>query len=615
MPVAILLVACSVVLAVFATVLAVRLLRLTGQRTPWTLIVVAAGLMTVRHCLTLFDAFQDRSPNVLGECLALSITALLLAGLARFVPLLRAMKRTESALRESEARTRDMLETTQEGIWRFDHTDRTTYVNETQALMLGYRPADIVGRTLFELDALNDAGKAQARNMLAGLRRGERQHVELPFRHRSGSELWALVSASPIFGADGSYTGALGMVIDITEHKRFQAEKLRMQEQLIERQKLESLGLLAGGIAHDFNNLLVGILSNAELAARMTPEAEPTHEALKRIQKAAERASGLTRQMLAYSGKGPTQVQNVALSEQIGEIVDLIHSSVPKNVTLDFELAENLPTLEADTAQLQQVVMNIIINAAESIGSQEGRVSIHTSAVDIDGPSSDRLYPPGQVRAGRYLCLEVRDDGCGMNAETRARIFDPFFTTKFTGRGLGLAAVLGIVRSHGGALDVLSLSPRGTAFRLYFPAMAESPAKVVARNAAPARPHQATVLLIDDEEIVRTAAQASMEAMGYTVMAADSGRRGLEIYDERSDEIDVVLLDMTMPEMSGAEVYEELQLRDTNARVVLTSGYHESAVAHRFTAEGGAAFIQKPYTLDELAATLDGALESEAAVV
>jgi signal transduction histidine kinase/CheY-like chemotaxis protein len=380
-------------------------------------------------------------------------------------------------------------------------------------------------------------------------------------------------------------------------------ERARDEARLRETQKLESVGLLAGGIAHDFNNILTGVLGNASLALDDVPAGSHLAATLAEVVSAAERAAQLTKQLLAYAGKGRFVIEPLDLSQQVREISALVQTSIPRTVQLRLELAENLPCIEADAAQVQQVIMNLVINGAEAIlEGQTGTVLITTAVQDVDDAYIQTTIPGTDLKQGRYVTLEVHDTGIGIAPEIVSRIFDPFFTTKFAGRGLGLAAVRGIVQGHRGAMKVYSTPGQGATFKLLFPV---SPKETHSRFEKV--PEQAAfkgtgiVLVIDDEEIVRRTAQATLERFGYQVFVAQDGRRGLDAFRRLSDCVDVVLLDMTMPVMSGEETFRELRSIRPDVKVILSSGYNEVEAIRRFTGKGLAGFVQKPYTSSRLA--------------
>jgi signal transduction histidine kinase len=383
---------------------------------------------------------------------------------------------------------------------------------------------------------------------------------------------------------------------EIAERIRAVDEHRQLEARMQQSQKLESLGLLAGGIAHDFNNLLVGILGNSGLAlGELKPESS-AYATVEQIQAAAQRAAELTNQLLAYSGKGRFLVQPLDLSRQVEEIAHLLKISTSKKAALRTRLASGLPAVEADPVQIQQVVMNLITNASEALGDNAGEIVVKTGVVDLDGVPHVDDVPGEPLPAGRYVYLEVSDNGCGMDKETRARIFDPFFTTKFTGRGLGLAAVMGIVRGHRGAIHVYSEPGRGTAFKVLFPASQQAvPAARRAAEATAAWQGTGTILIVDDEEGVRRMAGLTLENAGFKVLRAADGRAGVQMFQEHAGEIAAILLDLTMPEMSGEEVFRAIRSVRPDARIILSSGYSQEETINLFPKDAPAGFIQKPY--------------------
>jgi PAS domain S-box-containing protein len=385
------------------------------------------------------------------------------------------------------------------------------------------------------------------------------------------------------------------------ERKRFEQHQKEFEAELQQTQKLESLGVLAGGIAHDFNNLLTGVLGNAELALAALPPESPARRELANITRSALRAAELTKQMLAYSGQGKLEVQGLNLSKLVEEIGHLLEVSISKKAVLTYDLAADLPLIEADASQIRQVVMNVLINASEAIEKKSGYVRISTRMIVADRSFLATAYVDDDLPEGDYVTLEVEDTGCGMDEQTQRKIFDPFFTTKFTGRGLGLAAVLGIVRGHGGALKIDSRPQAGSTFTVLFPASERS----VEEPLGPLVGEQewrgsGTVLVVDDEETVRITSQAMLESLGFTVMTAEDGPTALEVYGSRNDEIDAVLLDLTMPHLDGEETFRELRRIRPGVRVILSSGYSEGEISDRFEGTGLGGFIQKPYGMRPL---------------
>jgi CheY-like chemotaxis protein len=367
-------------------------------------------------------------------------------------------------------------------------------------------------------------------------------------------------------------------------------------------QKLESLGILAGGIAHDFNNLLTSILGNADLALGDLSPVAPACEPVQDIVRASRRAADLCRQMLAYSGKGRFIVQPVSLNEIVQEMANLLTVSVSKKAALRYELAPNLPAVKADATQLRQVVMNLVTNASEALDNESGVIALSSGVIDCDEAYLARLTGGGQhLPPGRYVYLEVNDTGQGMDPATLARIFDPFFSTKFTGRGLGLAAVLGIVRGHSGAIRVTSEPGKGTIFRVLLPVAAVAEERPKSQRPEAVSPNgNALVLLVDDEESILNMGRRILEKGGFRVTTARDGAEALEVFKLHQDEVRVVVLDLTMPNLDGEACFRELRRLDPNVKVIMTSGYDEQDIISRFGGKGLGGFMQKPYTSADL---------------
>ncbi|MET0792713.1 MAG: response regulator, partial [Polyangiaceae bacterium] len=399
----------------------------------------------------------------------------------------------------------------------------------------------------------------------------------------------------------------VSFLLDLSERRQSQEERERLQAQLLQVQKLESLGVLAGGIAHDFNNLLTAILGSASAAMLSLPSESPARPDLDNVVLASRRAANLTRQLLAYSGKGHFEVRPIDLSVHVRELASLLETTIPKKVQLRLELTRDLPAVSADIAQVQQIVMNLVINGAEAIGDQRGTVLVTTGMQVIDEFYVQSLFSREGVETGTYVYLEVHDTGCGMDEATKPRIFDPFFSTKFTGRGLGLAAVLGIVRGHKGAIKVYSSPGKGTTFKVFFPASGASPTRPAHEDTS--FRGEGLALVIDDDQGVREAASRLLQFFGFSVLQAVDGRHGAEVFREHASEVVVVILDMTMPEMNGEETFREIRRVRADVPVILSSGYNEIEATRRFTAKGLAGFLQKPFTPKELSQKLSLALK------
>jgi PAS domain S-box-containing protein len=417
---------------------------------------------------------------------------------------------------------------------------------------------------------------------LRAMQSGRRENIELEYGSRRLS-----VTVDPILDDSGIPAGAVHLVSDVTAHRE-------LEEKFRDAQKFETVGELAAGVAHDFNNLLTSIMGNASLILGELPPDSGYRDRLRDVVHASHRAADLTRQLLAYSGKGRHFMQKVELSGLVRRIRELIEAAIPKKIALQLSLGRDLPQTEADVNQVQQIILNLASNAAEAIGEEIGVITITTGHNPEDG-----------------VFLEVADTGCGMDPQTKARIFDPFFTTKFTGRGLGLAAVAGIVRSHKGSIRVTSIRNQGSAFRVCFPC--EAPAQKAAgmEGAAVADSGRYTVLVVDDEEMVRRVAQAALEIRGHKVLLAHNGLEAIRAAAEHP-EIGIVLLDLTMPVMGGEEAIDRILAARPGIKVIVSTGYGHREAAARFSRKNVAGFLQKPYTSKQLADKIGAAMAGDA---
>jgi len=384
-------------------------------------------------------------------------------------------------------------------------------------------------------------------------------------------------------------------------------ERRALEDKLQNAQRLESLNVLAGGIAHDFNNLLTGILSNAGTARRKLAANEAAQQHLSEIVRGSKIAAHLTGQLLAYAGRGQFQVLARDLTAEVREIQDLLESAVRRKANLDFQLADDLPAILADPIQIQQVLMNFVVNAAESADAAVD-VRIETKAIEITENDLRELVPGSPLKPGRGVALDVTDNGSGMDAETLERIFDPFFTTKSAGRGLGLAASLGIVHRHQGGIRVKSQPGRGTSSRIVFPASDQIVRPLVERPVSDLSGH-GVILVVDDDDYILQAVYVALESFGYSVLLANSGATAVQIFEERSEQIDLVLLDMLMPGMSGEETFGALRAIRPDVKVLLSTGFAPDEAAQRFTDEGLAGFLRKPYDPNQLAGEVQQIIE------
>ncbi|HWD98138.1 MAG TPA: PAS domain S-box protein [Bryobacteraceae bacterium] len=502
-----------------------------------------------------------------------------------------ARKRAERALQESEERLRLLVEGVHDyGMFLMDTNNRIVSWNRGAEAIFGYPEKEILGQSGVIIFTPEDRERGEAEREIGTAIREGRAEDERWHLRKDGRRIFCSGVLTALRDANGALRGFAKVFRDVTERRE-------TEEALRETQHMESIAVLAGGVAHDFNNLLTTILGNAALAIEDIPRFSPAHRPIENVIQASRRAADLTRQLLAYSGHGRFVVEHLQISELVDDILPLVESSLPKTVHLRLRLAGHLPTLEADASQIQQILMNLVINAGEAIGDAEGVVTIATGA-EVVSENQSRLQP------GTYVWLEVSDTGAGMDEAAKARIFEPFFTTKFTGRGLGLAAVAGIIRQHGGTIQVESKPGEGSRFRVFLRAVDEGEPADRAPAAAARAPFQVkgggTVLVVDDEEYVREIAQAALERRGYGVLLAEDGRQAIEIFRQHAGEVAAVLLDMAMPVMSGRAAFPELKEIRPEIPIVVTSGYGETDAAKQFGEQGPVVFLQKPFTPDEL---------------
>jgi two-component system, cell cycle sensor histidine kinase and response regulator CckA len=438
-----------------------------------------------------------------------------------------------------------------------------------------------------------------AQKMFQTILAGEQWSGEVKMYGKKGAVLDIHLRAYANKDADGRIIGLVGIHTDITERKLAEEERENMAKQLLHTQKLESLGVLAGGIAHDFNNILMTIIGNADLALMRINKESPATENLRRVEQAAARAADLAKQMLAYSGKGKFVIESIDLNHLLEDMLHMLEVSISKKAVLRLNLTRPLPSVEADSTQLRQIIMNLVINASEAIGDISGVIAISTGYMDCDKNYLRDVWLEENLSEGLFVYFEISDTGCGMDKETVLKIFDPFFTTKFTGRGLGMAAVLGIVRGHKGAIKVYSEPKKGTTFKILLPA-SDRPIEISNSELnTDDWKGSGTVLLVDDEETVRGIGKEMLQELGYSVITAEDGRMAINIF-KSSPGIAFVILDLTMPHIDGEQCFRELKQINPSVKVIMSSGYNEQEVNQKFVGKGLAGFIQKPYKLSVL---------------
>jgi PAS domain S-box-containing protein len=508
---------------------------------------------------------------------------------------------TEQKLADEALRlTRFSIDRSSDGIFWMTPDARIVDVNEAACLSLGYSKKELLHLTVPDIDPLYNADvwKQFFINLL--------QHGSLTFETvhttKDGIQFPVEIVANHI--QFGSEERSCAFVRNITDRKKAEEDKLLFDQQLQQTQRLESLGVLAGGIAHDFNNILAIIMGYCSLTKM---DYETAEKNIPEMEKAAERAAALCRQMLAYAGKAPFENTQVDMRKVVTEMTKMLQSTISQNVGIKSELSADVPCVTGDVSQIRQVVMNLIINAAEAIGDAQGevRVSLSMKVLTTDGPEKD--YHGKIVPHGRYAFLEVADTGCGMSDETYNRLFEPFYSTKFTGRGLGMSAVLGIIQKHNGVLQISSELGKGTTFKIFLPVQIKDCAGEESLQQISSTPWQGsgTILLVEDEEQVKLVAKAMLEALGFTVIEASNGLEALELYQKNATDINLVVTDMGMPVMDGYQLFSELKALSPNLPIIISSGFGDTVVEARIASEDIAGSISKPYSFDRLRQVLE----------
>jgi len=505
-------------------------------------------------------------------------------------------------LETAKARYFDLYDLAPMGYLTFNAQGLIYEANLSAATMLGVTRTvlfrDLMAKFLFHKDQ-----EIYYHHRKKLLETGEVQAWDMRLMRADGSTFWANLQSTPLH--NGEYSIVFS---NIDDRKRAEEEKHMLEQQLHQTQKLESLCVLSGGIAHDFNNILAIIMGYCALTKM---DHETTEKNILEIEKAVERAAALCRQMLAYAGKAQLAKTQVNMLTKVSEIVGMLKLTLPKNAVINTDLSAKIPLIDADASQLSQIVMNLIINASEAIGKEHGEIQVSLANTKVIAGQSDKDYNGKAIPPGGYILLQVTDNGCGMDEETKQRIFEPFYTTKFPGRGLGMSAVLGIIKSHGGALQLFSQPGQGSTFKVYLPAPTGDTALNEDQTAsAPSAPWQAsgTILLVEDEDQVRLIAKMLLKRFGFTVLEAVNGKEALEMYQRNAAEITIVFTDIGMPVMDGYELFHALKKLKPELPIIVSSGYGNAEVSSRIGSDNIAGLISKPYNYDQLLEVLKRAV-------
>ncbi len=503
-------------------------------------------------------------------------------------------KQSEVALRESEERFRELAELMPETVFEVDLEGKLTFVNRNAFNNFGYTQQDLKkGLKSFDMIIPKDRERAQdnVTKILTGEKSGINEYTAL---RKDGSIFPVMIHSAPIF-KEGKPVGLRGFMVDITNRKKAEEERRKLEVQFQQAQRFEALGTLAGGIAHDFNNLLMNIQGNTSLMLFEIEGTHPFFEPLKKIEKQVKSGAQLTRQMLGYARKGKFNVKSVDLNQIVDESADTF-GRTRKEITIYRKFDNDLFPVEADQGQIEQVLLNLYVNAADAMPGG-GKLILKTKNETHLNIKSNHYDP----RPGKYVQLTITDSGTGIDNQTLERIFDPFFTTKGMGRGtgLGLASVYGIIKSHDGYIDVTSEKGHGTTFTIFLPA-SENDVEGTADTAAKLIKGSGTLLVVDDEELVLKVGVNMLEKLGYTVLGAKNGTEAVDIFKANKDKIQMVILDIIMPDMGGGEVYDKIKAINPEVKVLLSSGYSVDGQAIELLERGCDGFMQKPFTMEEL---------------
>ena len=510
----------------------------------------------------------------------------------------------EGELRESRRQLDSLLGKMPGMAYRYIHGEpcNPTFISRGSIEIIGYTPHDLTSGAVCYDDLVVPEDRARRQSAVAtALAHQASYEGEYRLHDKDGRVKWVLDRGQGIYSSEGKLLFIEGLAIDITRRKQAEADKVSLDRKLLESQKLESLGVLAGGIAHDFNNLLTTIVGHASILRLDLPAQSSLQQHLEQIETGSQRAGELCQQMLAYAGQGRFLVQRATLEKFVRETIPLLQHSISKRARLHFEFRPGSPAVDVDATQIRQIVMNLVVNASDAIGDRDGIITVETGTLRRDDPQLSRAVLPPPPGTGDFACLRVQDTGAGMSEETIAKIFDPFFTTKFAGRGLGLAAVLGIVRSHQGSLLVTSTPGAGSTFTLLLPAATAPQVDRESRSPFETRPHPlaGSVLLIDDEEGVRSVAEQMFQSLGLKTLIAADGVEGLELFKANQADITLVLLDLTMPRLNGVDTLRALRALAPRLPVVLMSGYNQNSIPELAT-DDCLSFLQKPFSLHAL---------------
>jgi two-component system, cell cycle sensor histidine kinase and response regulator CckA len=505
-------------------------------------------------------------------------------------------RQADEALRESEEKYRTILESIEEGYFETDLAGNLTFFNNPFCRIVGYPPNQLMGMDTRQYTTPETAARMDRLAEKLRENRIPENVADYDVIRDGGDKVMLELSYSLREDPEGRPIGFRGVLRDVSERKKAEEEKHKLENQLQQAQKMESIGTLAGGIAHDFNNILMGIQGNASLMLLKINSEHPNYEKIKNIEQYVQNGTALTKQLLGFARRGKYIVKATDLNEIIDKSSSLF-ARTRKEIRVHTNLFAAIWSAEVDRGQIEQVLLNLYVNAWQAM-PDGGDLYLHTENIILDGS----YVKPYKVEPGRYVKISITDTGVGIDAETQKRIFEPFFTTKEMGRGtgLGLASVYGIIKSHGGYINVYSELGQGTTFTIYLPASGKEAMEDEAAS-APIIKGTGTILLIDDEKMILEVGRELLEELGYTVLPVMGGQQAIEIFEQNQDKVDLIIMDMIMPGMSGSETFDRLKEIKPEAKILLSSGYSIDAQATKILRRGCDGFIQKPFNMNQLA--------------
>jgi len=580
-------------------------LLINGMHSPLRLIMTMMVMIFLAEAFVMLLFVLAGHDITISESLMDATLLSLMIAPGMYFVLFKPMREQQGQVLRSEKWLKDITDHLPEALLSIDENGIVKSFNPAAETMFGFPAQDVIGRSV-NLLMSDEEAREHDRHIRHYLETGKSNvlgHIrELEAKRRNG-EMFPIELQVRVLKSN-HHTYFVGMIRDISERRREEVRQERIKKRIERAQRLESLGVLAGGIAHDFNNILSSMLGNAELLRIDLGTLESDAEScMQNIETGCNHAADLCRQMLAYAGKGRYIIESVNVSELVLGMEKLVRVSVPTSIIMHKKLADSLPLIHADVAQMEQVVLNLLTNAAEAIGDGDGEIHLSSGVQTLADKDMHAFEGAESMQPGDFVYLEVQDSGCGIRPEDMAHLFEPFFTTKFTGRGLGMSAILGILRSHGGGIHINTVPDEGTTIRVLIPAQAEAVARPVSQPKAKAQGEwkgSGAVLVVDDEMQLRDMASKMLTRMGFEPQVAEDGDKALSLLAERDGVFSVVLLDLTMPGISGVDVLAEIRRLYPELKVIISTGYGEQALTDHFKTMQPDGFIAKPYRYQQL---------------